>query len=169
MGWKSVVMCACLVPVLAGCGALRHAGSRSAGDTERVVAPPDAGARAPIQWAKPAQPTSKFGPPAADGSVAERRPAATDGAEKLVPPLPKPELPVIKPFDPPVPTEASLKFAPTVPPPDPDLLPAPSVPYPSLAVPAGRLPEPAPVTPTPATAIPTVLDTIPPIPFLPPK
>lgn len=161
MGWKSVVVCACLAPVLAGCGALRHAGSRSPGDAERVALP-DAGARTPTRWAQPAPPASKFGPTAAD-VVAERRPPAPDGAEKSIPPLPKPELPVIKPFDPPVPSDANVKFVPSVPLPDPDLLP---VPYPPLAVPAPRLPEPVSAGPVPA--VPTVLDTIPPVPFVPP-
>lgn len=160
MGWKSVAWCACLVPVLTGCGALRHAGSRSSGDAERVALS-GAGAPAQAQWARPAQPSSKGAPGA---PVAERRPPVPEVRETLVPPLPKPELPVIKPFDPPLPSEANVKFVPGAPLPDPDRLP---VPYPPLAVPAARPAEPAPVAPP--LAIPTVLDTIPPIPFqLPP-
>lgn len=87
-------------------------------------------------------------------------------AEPVVAPLPKPEVPVIKAFDPPPLTAPGAKFVPHPVPPGPDLLPVPNPPLPlTLPVPpasAPSVPPPAPVAPNL-----TILDDIPPLPFVP--
>jgi len=67
-----------------------------------------------------------------------------------VPPLPKPALPVIKPFNPDL---GDDKFAPPAPDPNPDLLPPP---YPALPVPVPPDPRPLPV-PEPIGPLPPAL------------
>ncbi len=82
-----------------------------------------------------------------------------DGPDKPIPPLPKPELPIIKPFNLVLPDDGT-KFAPLPVPSDPDRLPAPNPPLPATPLPL-PLPLPAP-TPVP---VPSILQDIPPIPF----
>ena len=78
---------------------------------------------------------SKFDAPA---EALPPLPGSPGGAKRPVPPLPKPELPIIKPFNPPLPDDLGTKFSPTL---DPDRLPVQSLPLPKI--------EPLPVPPDP--------------------
>ncbi|AWM40654.1 hypothetical protein GobsT_08190 [Gemmata obscuriglobus] len=218
MGRTLVVWAVCLVPVLTGCGALRHdAAPRSlfARDARREArtawatvrdrhpdrvfsdefrdgfidgyaerrahgpTPPapgaDVSAREYQLGYRYATETAVAPEPAAPRSaVPQNRPPVSAPAEPApVALLPKPELPVIKPFDPPRPSDSGAKFAPL---PVPDSLPTPVPALPStLPVPAPdlQLPVPLPGPPLPSvpplpSGTPTILDDIPPLPFVPP-
>lgn len=92
-----------------------------------------------------------------------RAPGPPDGAGPPVPPLPKPEVPVIKPFNPAPPDDLGTKFGPVPVPPDPDRLPAPNPPLPvPLPTP---LPVPADPIRAPGAAPLSVLSDVPVIPF----
>ncbi len=80
----------------------------------------------------------------------------TDEPTRPISSLPKPEMPVIKPFNPVLPS-GDTKFTPLPVPPDPDRLP---VPDPPLPIPVVPLPEPLASVPTPS-----ILDPMPTIPF----
>jgi hypothetical protein len=96
--------------------------------------------------------------------------------KKPVPPQPRPELPVVKPFNPQLPTD---KFLPLPVPPNPDLLPPPDPPLPELplvpvppaaapVIPSAlKVPAPPDAVPMlpPNVPTPSVLDDIPAIPF----
>lgn len=279
MGWKSVAWASCLVPVLAGCGSLRHtvAPEHDRSETRRGIArdqrrdardawqavrtghtgrafsdefrdgfhdgyadyldrgdgahppavPPDryarepytapdgqslvrdyylgfdygkgvavasgrraagagessyAGSPAPVIPYLPAPPTpgpaplprpvnsdsasgmNKFGAPntAKPADPLPRLPGLPDAGQS-VSPLPKPEVPVIKPFDPPLPGDLGTKFGPLSVPPEPDRLPVPNPPLPI------QVPTPLPVPPDPISPLGVVplsaLSDVPVIPF----
>ncbi|HEY1191719.1 MAG TPA: hypothetical protein VGE74_29065, partial [Gemmata sp.] len=214
MSWKSIVWAGCLMPVLTGCGALRHAASHVTGTPARsetvqgarpdvrtvwqtvrernpgrtltdefrdgffdgyaayhergttrstaletgrdydlgfqyaaqvaatIERPPidtSVGAAEPVRRA-PAAPAVPYTPrsitapaPSADTRAGKFDAAPSMSADRrphTVAPLPKPELPVIKPFDPPLPDGTSVKFSPQLSLPNPELLPVPSPPLP---------------------------------------
>jgi hypothetical protein len=95
------------------------------------------------------------------------------GKGKAIPPLPKPEVPVIKPFNPDL--TGGGKFAPLLLTPDQDRLPVPSpplpIPAPVLAAPLLDPPSAVPALPVPEERTLSVLDNIPVIPlrYPPPK
>ncbi len=102
----------------------------------------------PLPPPRPVPDMGKFGEPKKKGSddpLIPVPPGSGIGIPKPIPPLPKPELPVIKPFNPDVP---GGKFAQ---PQNPDLLP---IPDPPLPVPESRF-DPLPVPPSePPSALP---------------
>ena len=234
MGWKSVAWASCLVPVLAGCGAVHNltTGTRSAPTRSAFEYDPRTGAGTAWAAVQAQHPQRAFSDEFRDGfragfadyrdRGAEARPPAVPPADYAhykkcqtperdglvrdyylgfqygidvaasggrqagsgaarppvmpapgkppadplsVPPLPKPELPVIEPFNPDLP--GGGKFAPLPVPSGADLLPVPDPPLPvpvPLPVPAFKVPLPA--APTPAyVPAPPFLEQLPVIPF----
>jgi uncharacterized protein YceK len=135
----------------------QHGADTAAGPRFGTPAPPSAEPRpyapTPSEMPTPRPPdTGKFGEP-------KRGSDSPPGGAARALPLPKPELPVVKPFNPDL---SGNKFASTTLA-DPDRLPRPAVPLP---IPSPELP---PVTPpAPPPRVPSVLDAIPPLPA-PPK
>jgi hypothetical protein len=144
----------------------------------------------PLPTPQPVPDGGKFGEPKKKGSddppetpklpASPFAPRAGD-LRRPVPPLPKPELPVIKPYNPQWPGD---KFAPLPVPANPDLLPPPDPPVPesplvplpvpptppstTLVIPSGlKVPAPPDAVPTlpPNVPTPSILDDIPAAPF----
>lgn len=116
---------------------------------------------------QPASAAPPQGAPAAGKPAPERAPlaAAPEESDKFAAPLPKPELPVIKPFNPPLPDAPGQKLGPLPVPPSADRLPAPNPPLSvPLPPPAVRPLEPAPAGPSGSLPAPTILDDLPVIP-----
>ncbi len=136
-----------------------------------VPAAPTGGAKpapAPLPPPRPANSDAAPGPnkfdtpnqpKPAEADPLPRLPGLPDGAGLPVPPLPKPEVPVIKPFNPPLPDDLGTKFGPRAVPPDPDQLP---VPNPPLPIP---VPTPIPVPADPLVVPLSVLSEVPVVPF----
>ncbi len=116
-------------------------------------------ARPPVM---PAAPLPAPRPVPGGGKTGDPKKKGSDDPPPLsVPPLPKPELPVIEPFNPDLP--GGGKFAPLPVPSGADLLPVPDPPLP-VPVPAFKVPLPAPPTPAYVPA-PPFLEQLPVIPF----
>ena len=234
MGWKSVAWASCLVPVLAGCGAVHNltTGTRSAPTRSAFEYDPRTGAGTAWAAVRARHPQRAFSDEFRDGFQAgyvdhldrggDARPPAVPPADYAhykkyqtlegdglvrdyylgfqygidvaasggrragsgaarppvmpapgrppadplsVPPLPKPELPVIEPFNPDLP--GGGKFAPLPVPSGADLLPVPDPPLPGpvpLPVPAFKVPLHTPPTPAYVPA-PPFLEQLPVIPF----
>ncbi len=101
----------------------------------------------PIPNANSTNGASKFGNNAA--ITIDREPPRANGTKNTntVPPLPKPELPIIPPFNPPLPIGEDSKFTPRPVPPDPDLLPPPNPPLAIPSVPLLPVPPESPANP----------------------
>jgi hypothetical protein len=98
------------------------------------------------------EPKKSDDPPPVPPDISSQPSSPGDGNGNLLPPLPKPEVPVIPPFNPKLPGD---KFAPLPVPPNPDLLP---IPNPPLPVPDSRIELPPVPQDVPRRTIPPVLE-----------
>ena len=171
-----------------GAEAAGATGQRSGTGTPDKLATPPAPKSPDMPPPRPLPETGKFGEPRKSSDDPPLLLPPT-GAGRAIPPLPKPEVPIIRPFNPDL--TRGGKFAPIPVPSDPDRLPAPHPPLPvseplliPLAVPReepkstippvlGQLPLPMPLSKVSLSAsdrTPSVLDHIPVIPLqYPPK